>query len=139
MISGVKLIPGLRRLAPAAYAKGASAAFATASASSVQAKAVGMCLQKTHIAAMKPTASAITRAFSTTPVTLSSIPIVRGQKPSIELAKEMPRDFCDMSNDALCIYAAQGHHEAHRERMLREIMNVDQIDWKRAHTKLDEM
>mmetsp|Transcript_32552 Transcript_32552/g.52445 ORF Transcript_32552/g.52445 Transcript_32552/m.52445 type:complete len:187 (+) Transcript_32552:1-561(+) len=51
----------------------------------------------------------------------------------------MPRDFCDMSNDALCIYAAQGHHEAHRERLLREIMNVDKIGWTKAHDKLNEM
>ena len=24
----------------------------------------------------------------------------------------------------------QGNHEAHRERLLREIMNVDQVSWK---------
>ena len=32
-------------------------------------------------------------------------------QPSLELAKSMPRDFCDMSNEVLCIYAAQGDHE----------------------------
>ena len=47
------------------------------------------------------------RAFSVTPVAKSSMAVARGQKPSIELAKAMPRDFCDMSNEALCIYSAQ--------------------------------
>ena len=28
-------------------------------------------------------------------------------QPTIELAQAMPRDFCDMANEALCIYAAQ--------------------------------
>ena len=28
----------------------------------------------------------------------------------------------------------QGCHEAHRERLLREIMAVDGVSWKEAHT-----
>jgi len=78
------------------------------------------------------------RSFSTTPVP-KAVATARGQKPSLELAKSMPRDFCDMSNEVLCIYAAQGDHEAHRERLLREIMNVDGVSWKAAHAKMDEM
>jgi hypothetical protein len=48
------------------------------------------------------------RAFNTTPVVLqSSVATARGEPPTIELAKTMPRGFCDMSNEALCAYAAQ--------------------------------
>jgi len=80
------------------------------------------------------------RAFNTTPVVLqSSVATARGEPPTIELAKTMPRGFCDMSNEALCAYAAQGEHGAHRERLLREIMSVDGVSWNDAHTKLEEM
>ncbi len=33
----------------------------------------------------------------------------------------------------LLAYCAHGDHDAHKERMIREIMNVDNIDWDRAN------
>jgi hypothetical protein len=141
-----------RLAAPAAgsvRAAASRASFSPANAAKSKLHA-GSLQQGTHLAALKPRVSTLTpeaqalvRAFSTSPVAHSSlsasIPVARGQKPTLELAMAMPRDFCDMTNEALCIYAAQGNHEAHRERLLREIMNVDNVSWKDAHKKLEEM
>jgi hypothetical protein len=33
----------------------------------------------------------------------------------------------------LLAYCAHGDHEANKERLIREIMNVDNIDWDRAN------
>ena len=85
-----------------------------------------------------PSLPVVARPFSVTAVARSLTPL-RGETPTMELAMAMPRGFCDMSNETLCIYAAQGDHGAHRERLLREIMSVDGVSWQDAHTKLDEM
>ncbi|EKX42616.1 hypothetical protein GUITHDRAFT_111299 [Guillardia theta CCMP2712] len=59
--------------------------------------------------------------------------------PTIELSQQMAREYHQMSNDALLMYVAQGDHDAHRERLLREIMVVDNVTWKDAHKRLNEM
>jgi hypothetical protein len=59
--------------------------------------------------------------------------------PTFEDAKNMPREFSEMSNDSLLVYASKGNHDACRERLLREIMFVDKVSWDKAHLRLDEM
>jgi hypothetical protein len=44
-----------------------------------------------------------------------------------------------MSNDVLMIYAAHGVHEAHREVLCREVMNVDGVNWEAAQGIVQEM
>lgn len=60
-------------------------------------------------------------------------------KPTQAEAKTIPRDWTEMSNEVLMIYAAHGIHEAHREVLIREIMSVDSVEWDVANAKLDEM
>eukprot|EP00293_Proteomonas_sulcata_P007526 CAMPEP_0184289506 /NCGR_PEP_ID=MMETSP1049-20130417/1966_1 /TAXON_ID=77928 /ORGANISM="Proteomonas sulcata, Strain CCMP704" /LENGTH=287 /DNA_ID=CAMNT_0026596355 /DNA_START=148 /DNA_END=1011 /DNA_ORIENTATION=- len=69
---------------------------------------------------------------------MSAIPSP-GEKPSIEYAKDAPRDYEDLPNEVLLVYCAQGDHQAHRERLIRNIMDVDQLDWDSAQPKLDEI
>eukprot|EP00961_Rhodomonas_salina_P222125 3004086-Rhodomonas_salina.2 len=57
----------------------------------------------------------------------------------LALLQTIPRDWTEMSNEVLMIYAAHGIHEAHREVLIREIMSVDSVEWDVANAKLDEM
>eukprot|EP00992_Anisonema_acinus_P012059 TRINITY_DN7870_c0_g1_i1.p1 TRINITY_DN7870_c0_g1~~TRINITY_DN7870_c0_g1_i1.p1 ORF type:complete len:227 (+),score=42.65 TRINITY_DN7870_c0_g1_i1:45-725(+) len=66
----------------------------------------------------------------------STTPIKR---PTPETAKTMPRDFCEMSNDVLLIYVARGDHGACRERLIREIMAVDEVDWDGAQETIESI
>mmetsp|Transcript_13138 Transcript_13138/g.29176 ORF Transcript_13138/g.29176 Transcript_13138/m.29176 type:complete len:246 (-) Transcript_13138:189-926(-) len=61
------------------------------------------------------------------------------RKPSVEEAKAMPRYFCEMSNHQLLILAADGTEGAVRERMVRDVMATDEIDWDEASLVVDGM
>ena len=61
------------------------------------------------------------------------------RKPTIEEAKNMPREFCEMPNEILMQLGALGEHEANKERLRREIMAVDNVDWDAAGPKLLEI
>jgi hypothetical protein len=58
------------------------------------------------------------------------------RKPTIEEAKNMPRAYSEMSNEALLVYAANDDFGANRERLIREIMVVDQVSWDAAQPVL---
>ena len=60
-------------------------------------------------------------------------------KPTIEEAQNMPREYCEMPNDMLMQLGALGEHEANKERLRREIMAVDNVDWDAAGPKLTEI
>ena len=60
-------------------------------------------------------------------------------KPTIEEAQNMPREYCEMPNDMLMQLGALGEHEANKERLRREIMAVDNVDWDTAGPKLTEI
>lgn len=51
---------------------------------------------------------------------------------TIEEAKKMPKHYRDMPNDALLTMAIMGDQEAREERLIREIMGVDNITWEQA-------
>merc|ERR1719498_2040823 len=55
------------------------------------------------------------------------------------MAKAMPRLPYEFSNESLMVMAASGATFAHRERMVREIMSVDECTWDEAQPKLLEM
>jgi len=48
------------------------------------------------------------------------------------LAENLPKGVHDLSNDVLIILAEQGQHEACFERLVRDIMSTDGIDWHEA-------
>mmetsp|Transcript_10370 Transcript_10370/g.12583 ORF Transcript_10370/g.12583 Transcript_10370/m.12583 type:complete len:233 (+) Transcript_10370:29-727(+) len=56
-------------------------------------------------------------------------------KPSIQTAKDMPREYSEMSINILIPLAVRGNYEARRERLIREIMAVDDVDHDTATSK----
>jgi hypothetical protein len=51
---------------------------------------------------------------------------------TIDIAKKMPRKYEELSNDVLVTIAVLGDQEAREERLIREIMAVDNKSWKEA-------
>ena len=62
-----------------------------------------------------------------------------GEKVDIATAKAMPRFAHEFSNESLIVMAANGANFAHRERMVREIMSVDDCTWDEAQPRMLEI
>lgn len=62
-----------------------------------------------------------------------------GTKPSVEECEHMPKAYFDYSNEVLLLLSLQGDHAAAAERLTREIMHVDKVDWDAAQPRLKEM
>eukprot|EP00008_Paramoeba_atlantica_P011338 CAMPEP_0201492328 /NCGR_PEP_ID=MMETSP0151_2-20130828/32660_1 /ASSEMBLY_ACC=CAM_ASM_000257 /TAXON_ID=200890 /ORGANISM="Paramoeba atlantica, Strain 621/1 / CCAP 1560/9" /LENGTH=213 /DNA_ID=CAMNT_0047879073 /DNA_START=186 /DNA_END=828 /DNA_ORIENTATION=+ len=58
--------------------------------------------------------------------------IITQWKPSIAEAKAMPKDYSSMSNDCVLLMATHGDQNAKEERLRREIMAVDEVDYEKA-------
>lgn len=58
---------------------------------------------------------------------------------SLNDARKMPRRYEDMSNDLIITMAVLGDQEAREERLIREIMCVDNSDWHTANKKFEEI
>lgn len=56
-----------------------------------------------------------------------------------EKAITMPREFEEMSSDTIIVLARMGDQEAREERLLREIMQVDDVDRQGAQPRFKEM
>jgi hypothetical protein len=61
------------------------------------------------------------------------------RRPTKAEAASMPREYSEMTNEALLILSVSGDHDASRERLTREIMHVDDVTWENARPKLEEM
>lgn len=61
------------------------------------------------------------------------------KEPTMEEAENMVRSYSEMPNDSLLILASIGDHDAHAERLRREIMAVDGVNYATACVKLDEV
>jgi hypothetical protein len=48
---------------------------------------------------------------------------------SLEEAKKLPKNYNDMPNDVLLTMAVMGDQDAREERLVREIMSVDNVSW----------
>ena len=77
---------------------------------------------------------AFTPTVTNPTVTKFAVPIslyVRqfGAHVTIEDAKKMPRHYNEMPNDVLLTMAIAGDQEAREERVIREIMAVDSVEW----------
>ena len=77
--------------------------------------------------AVAPRALRINR-FVTPTVTTKAI-IARSMTVSLEEAKKMPKRYKDYPNDTLLTMAMMGDQEAREERLIREIMSVDNVNW----------
>mmetsp|Transcript_3325 Transcript_3325/g.7456 ORF Transcript_3325/g.7456 Transcript_3325/m.7456 type:complete len:259 (+) Transcript_3325:216-992(+) len=59
--------------------------------------------------------------------------------PATEEVLEMPRKFRQLSNESIFELSIHGKHGATRERLVREIMRVDNCSWVAARDKVREM
>jgi hypothetical protein len=79
-------------------------------------------------------AAALARHFS------NAHPSVAGDRQvTIEVAKAMPKLYYEMPNDVLLTMAVMGDQEAREERLIREIMSVDDVDWDGAQPIFHDM
>lgn len=60
-------------------------------------------------------------------------------RPTIEVAMRQPAHVSELGHESLAELAMQGNHNAHRERLLREVMCVDGVSWEEAHKVLAKM
>lgn len=60
-------------------------------------------------------------------------------RPTLDIALGQPAHVSELGHETLAKLAMLGNHNAHRERLLREIMAVDSVTWVEAHEKLAEM
>jgi len=51
---------------------------------------------------------------------------------TIEDAKKMSKDYSTMPNETLVVIAVMGDQQAREERLIREIMSVDELSWEAA-------
>mmetsp|Transcript_42684 Transcript_42684/g.92098 ORF Transcript_42684/g.92098 Transcript_42684/m.92098 type:complete len:365 (-) Transcript_42684:74-1168(-) len=59
-------------------------------------------------------------------------------RPGLQQAEKQQAHVCELNHESLAELAMLGNHPARRERLIREIMCVDQISWSRAHEVLYE-
>lgn len=60
--------------------------------------------------------------------------------PTLRSVRGAPRELYEYSNEALLLASrAPDAHDAHQERLIREIMVVDKIDYPRACAKMKEI
>jgi hypothetical protein len=62
-----------------------------------------------------------------------------GDYPTIPDANRMPRNYRELTNESIAILALEGIDEATKERLVREVMRVDNISWPEATLKVQEM
>ncbi|CAK0805367.1 unnamed protein product, partial [Prorocentrum cordatum] len=60
-------------------------------------------------------------------------------RPTLPMVEYQPTHVSQLQNEDLAILGQLGNHAAHKERLLREIMQVDGVSWEKAHEKLAEM
>lgn len=58
---------------------------------------------------------------------------------SLEEACKHVNHYCEMSNKMIMRLAILGDQDAKEERLIREIMTVDNVDWKTAQHRFSEM
>lgn len=84
--------------------------------------------------------AAIARKFR-----VSNVPMMAVAKRSFastvttEIAKQLPKTYNEMPNEILLTMAIMGDQDAKEERLIREIMAVDSVDWVEARKKFDEI
>ncbi len=59
--------------------------------------------------------------------------------PTAEECKTQVRHYHEMSGDILLLLASRGDRGACRERLVRDVMHVDELSWPEASARVDEM
>lgn len=59
--------------------------------------------------------------------------------PKTNEACQMPRKFRHCDNNTVFSLAILGEHGARRERLVREVMRIDNVDWETARIKVEEI
>merc|ERR1719210_2287665 len=59
--------------------------------------------------------------------------------PSLELARALPVHMHELPNETLYVLAEQGSHEACTERLVRNVMAVDGLEWIAAKSRVNEI
>lgn len=57
-------------------------------------------------------------------------------KPTIAEARRLPREYFEFPDHVLLTMAANFDHDARRERLTREIMAIDEVDWDAAQGRV---
>ena len=66
--------------------------------------------------------------------------LLASDKPSIEYARQQPREVFHLSNEALAIAARDSEsHDLHQERLIRDIMAIDNVQYEGAAEKMKEV
>jgi len=60
-------------------------------------------------------------------------------RPSVKYASKQPTHVSELGHDTLAELAMNHNHSATRERLLREIMCVEDVSWEEAHKTLDRL
>jgi hypothetical protein len=55
------------------------------------------------------------------------------------MAKTMPKRYSEMPNDILLTMAVMGDQDAREERLIREILSVDNVSWEDAQKTFQNM
>ena len=56
-------------------------------------------------------------------------------RPTLKDASAVPREMCEMSNEVLMLLAAHGYHGAREERLIREVMFVEQVSFSSSRRR----
>lgn len=59
--------------------------------------------------------------------------------PSLELAQAMPTEMYELSNEELLVLSHMGSNDACVERLVREVMRVDHLEWSVARRRVIEI
>mmetsp|Transcript_12548 Transcript_12548/g.28327 ORF Transcript_12548/g.28327 Transcript_12548/m.28327 type:complete len:370 (+) Transcript_12548:57-1166(+) len=59
--------------------------------------------------------------------------------PTLEVARAMPSTFSEYSNDLLIVLADGGNHAACAERLAREIMRIDRVEYSQAQKVVEKI
>lgn len=92
----------------------------------------GLMNQLAPVCAGRPT-------FSRTAPVLHARAFAALSKPSIEEARAMPKEFHEYSNDVLILMAVDGVYGACRERVVRDVMAVDNVSWDEAQATMGKI
>jgi hypothetical protein len=78
----------------------------------------------------------IVRCTSTAPAAANPNPMT---PVTIDMAKKMPKNYRFFSNDIIITLSRSGDQDAREERLIRDIMAVDNVTWEAAEKVLQQM
>lgn len=100
-------------------------------------------LGKWNIALSGATFSTDTKSSSSSSTSTSSSSLdwrfCKDNRPTLEYAKAMPRNYSAMNHEQILQLCAEGKYEARREALIRNIMAIDEVEYDVACAKVLEI